>query len=329
MDTKLDTPLLGALRCFEAAGRLGSFTKAADALHLTQSAISQQIRQLEARLGYPLFVRQARGLALTPKGGVLHEATLAAFASLGRTLRQLSAPDAHLQVSCLPSFALQWLMPRLTEFHRLHPQTSVRLKAEFHAIDRETMAAGDIDVAIRWDPFDYDALHVEPLFDERLVAVAAPAYLDRHPPEATAEWVSSIVPLHDASAWPDAPKYVEWRTWLAAVVPEYAGELRGPEFNLASLAIGAALAGQGVAVCRQALVDDEIARGRLVHVLGRCVPAPAQYKLIHARPDDPRVQSFVAWLRSESNDYAARRPSPAGGRTKERRRTDREPRSPV
>lgn len=174
MDIKLDTPLLGALRCFEAAGRLGSFTKAADALHLTQSAISQQIRQLEARLGYLLFVRHARGLALTPKGGALHEATVAAFASLGRTLRQLSAPDAPLQVSCLPSFALQWLMPRLTEFHRLHPQTPVRLRAEFHAIDRETMSADDIDIAIRWDPFSYGTLHVEPLFDESLVAAARP-----------------------------------------------------------------------------------------------------------------------------------------------------------
>lgn len=219
MDIKLDTPLLGALRCFEAAGRLGSFTKAADALHLTQSAISQQIRQLEARLGYLLFVRHARGLALTPKGGALHEATVAAFASLGRTLRQLSAPDAPLQVSCLPSFALQWLMPRLTEFHRLHPQTPVRLRAEFHAIDRETMSADDIDIAIRWDPFSYGTLHVEPLFDESLVAAAAPAYLDRHPPRATAKWVSSVVPLHDASAWPEAPRYVEWRTWLDAVVP--------------------------------------------------------------------------------------------------------------
>lgn len=227
MDIKLDTPLLGALRCFEAAGRLGSFTKAAEALHLTQSAISQQIRQLEARLGYPLFVRHARGLALTPKGGALHEATVAAFASLGRTLRQLSAPDAPLQVSCLPSFALQWLMPRLAEFHRLHPQTPVRLRAEFHAIDRETMSADDIDIAIRWDPFSYGALHVEPLFDESLVAAAAPAYLDRHPPRATAKWVSSVVPLHDASAWPEAPRYVEWRTWLDAVVPGYAGAPRG------------------------------------------------------------------------------------------------------
>ncbi|AJX35643.1 LysR substrate-binding domain-containing protein [Burkholderia oklahomensis] len=314
MDTKFDTSLLGALRCFEAAGRLGSFTKAADALHLTQSAISQQIRQLEARLGYPLFVRQSRGLALTPKGGVLHEATATAFASLGRTLRQLGAPDAQLQVSCLPSFALQWLMPRLTDFHRLNPQTSVRLKAEFHAIDQETMTADDIDVAIRWDPFDYDALHVEPLFDEYLVAVAAPAYLDRHPPRATAEWVSTIVPLHDASAWPDAPKFVEWRTWLDAVVPAYAGELRGPEFNLASLAIGAALAGQGVAVCRHALVDDEIARGRLVDVLGRRVPAPARYKLIYAQPDDPRVRLFVDWLRRESAEFAARRRLPLPGR---------------
>lgn len=311
MDIKLDTPLLGALRCFEAAGRLGSFRKAAEALHLTQSAISQQIRQLEARLGYPLFVRHARGLALTPKGGALHEATVAAFASLGRTLRQLSAPDAPLQVSCLPSFALQWLMPRLAEFHRLHPQTPVRLRAEFHAIDRETMSADDIDIAIRWDPFSYGALHVEPLFDESLVAAAAPAYLDRHPPRATAKWVSSVVPLHDASAWPEAPRYVEWRTWLDAVVPGYAGAPRGPEFNLASLAIAAAVAGQGVVVCRQALVDDEIARGRLVNVFARRVPAPAQYKAICARPEDARVKAFVGWLRAESDSYAARRQTQA------------------
>ncbi|MBD5801875.1 Glycine cleavage system transcriptional activator [Azoarcus sp. Aa7] len=296
---QLDSSVLGALRCFEAAGRLLSFTRAAESLNLTQSAVSQQIRHLEDRLGYLLFVRQPRRLKLTPKGEVLFETTTHALGDIQRTIRRLGLPNAPLQVNCLPSFALQWLMPRLTEFHRQQPEVSVRLKAEFQTLDRHAMDAEDIDVAVRYDPVRYSQLQAEVLLDEYLIAVATPEYLAQHPGFCSGASLDGAVLLHDASPWTGAAEFVEWRTWLEAFHPEWIAHLEGPQFNLSSLAIGAALNHQGVAMGRTALVYDEIRSGRLVNVFGKHVRAPARYVLLSRRPDDRRVAIFSTWLKAE------------------------------
>lgn len=296
---QLDSSVLGALRCFEAAGRLLSFTRAAESLNLTQSAVSQQIRQLEDRLGYLLFLRQPRSLKLTPKGEALFETTTRALDDIQQTIRRLDLPNAPLQVNCLPSFALQWLMPRLTEFHRQQPDVSVRLKAEFQALDRQAMDAEDIDVAVRYDPIRYNRLQADVLLDEYLIAVATPEYLTRHPGLSSGVSLDGVVLLHDASPWVGAAEFVEWRTWLEAFHPAWIAHLDGPQFNLSSLAIGAALNHQGVAMGRTALVYDELMSGRLVNVFGRHVRAPARYVLLSRRPDDPRVAIFSSWLKAE------------------------------
>jgi DNA-binding transcriptional LysR family regulator len=296
---RLDGSILGALLCFETAGRLLSFTKTAQAFNLTQSAVSQQIRNLEDRLGYPLFVRQARGLRLTEKGAILLGTMSSAFGDIHRTLQSLGMSDAPLQVSCLPSLALQWLMPRLTEFHRQQPNVSVRVQAEFQVLDREAMDTGDIDVAVRYDPVQYGRLHAEVILDETLFPVATPAYLAQHPAFASGESPDGVVLLHDAAPWVGAPEFVEWRTWLAAVRPAWITHLDGPQFNFSSLAITAALNHQGVAMGRAALVHDEIASGRLVDVFGAHVRAPARYMLLSRNPDDPRTAAFSDWLKAE------------------------------
>jgi len=300
---KLDSSILGALRCFEIAARLLSFTKAAQALNLTQSAVSQQIRHLEDRLGYPLFVRQSRGLKMTVKGVALFETTSRAFLDINQTLQQLGLSNAPLQVSCLPSLALQWLMPRLTEFHRQQPNVSVRLKAEFQMLDRHAMDADDIDVAVRYDPVHYNRLHADVILDEYLIAVATPAYLAQHPSFAAANSLDGVVLLHDASPWVGAAEFVEWRTWLQAAHPEWVEHLDGPQFNLSSLAISAALNHQGVAMGRTALVYDEIKSGRLVNVFGKHVRAPARYMLLSRNPDEQRVAVFSAWLKAECRRF--------------------------
>ncbi|KFG98389.1 LysR family transcriptional regulator [Burkholderia paludis] len=294
---RLDGSILGALLCFETAGRLLSFTKTAQAFNLTQSAVSQQIRHLEDRLGYPLFVRQARGLKLTGKGAILLATMSSAFVDIHRTLQTLDTPDAPLQVSCLPSFALQWLMPRLSEFHLRQPNVPVRMQAEFQVLDRQSMETGDINVAVRYDPGQYDRLHAEAILDETLFPVATPAYLARHPSFADGTSPDGVVLLHDAAPWGGAPEFVEWRTWLAAVRPAWLAHLDGPQFNFSSLAITAALNHQGVAMGRAALVHDEIASGRLVDVFGTHVRAPARYMLLSRNPDDPRTAAFSAWLK--------------------------------
>jgi DNA-binding transcriptional LysR family regulator len=296
---QIDSSVLGALRCFEAAGRLLSFTKAAQSLNLTQSAVSQQIRHLEDRLGYLLFVRQPRSLKLTPKGEVLFETTTRALNDIQQTIQRLGLPNAPLQVNCLPSFALQWLMPRLTEFHREQPEVSVRLKAEFQPLDRQSMDAEDIDVAVRYDPVRYSQLQADVLLDEYLMAVATPEYLAQHPGFASRASFDGVVLLHDASPWVGAAEFVEWRTWLEAFHPAWISHLEGPQFNLSSLAIGAALNHQGVAMGRTALVYDEIKSGRLVNVFGKHVRAPARYILLSRSPDDRRVTVFSTWLKAE------------------------------
>lgn len=296
---RLDGSILGALLCFETAGRLLSFTKTAQAFNLTQSAVSQQIRHLEDRLGYPLFVRQARGLKLTGKGEVLLGTMSGAFDDINRTLDALGMSDAPLQVSCLPSLALQWLMPRLTGFHRQQPNVSVRVKAEFQVLDRQAMESDDIDVAVRYDPVQYSRLHADAILDEILFPVATPAYLAQHPAFASGESLDGVVLLHDAAPWAGAPEFVEWRTWLEAVHPAWLAQLDGPRFNFSSLAITAALNHQGVAMGRSALVHDEIASGRLVDVFGAHVRAPARYVLLSRNPDDPRTAAFSDWLKAE------------------------------
>jgi len=296
---QLDSSVLGALRCFEAAGRLLSFTKAAESLSLTQSAVSQQIRHLEDRLGYVLFVRQPRNLKLTPKGEALFETTTRALHEIQQTIQRLGLPNAPLQVNCLPSYALQWLMPRLTEFHREQPDVSVRLKAEFQALDRQSMEAEDIDVAVRYDPVRYSQLQADVLLDEYLIPVATPEYLTQHPGLSDGASLDGVVLLHDASPWAGAAEFVEWRTWLEAFHPTWIAHLEGPQFNLSSLAISAALNHQGVAMGRTALVYDEIRSGRLVNVFGKHVRAPARYMLLSRNPEDRRTTIFSTWLKAE------------------------------
>jgi LysR family glycine cleavage system transcriptional activator len=296
---KLDSPTLSGLRCFEAAARHLSFTKAAQALNLTQSAVSQQIRNLEARLGYALFLRQYRNLTLTGAGTVLYESTARAFRELEQTLNQLAPSEAALQVNCLPSFALEWLMPRFVEFQRLHPKITVRLKAEFQSLDLQAMRSEAIDLAVRYDPGYYQIVHAEPILTEYLLPVATPDYLAAHPAFATGESLGDVVLLHDSTPWTGAPEFIEWRSWLEAVRPDWLASLGGVQFNLSSLAIGAARNHQGVAMARSATVLEEIQSGRLVNVFGRLVRAPAQYMLLIQDQKDPRAAIFAKWLKQE------------------------------
>jgi len=311
---QLNASILGALKCFEVAGRQLSFTRAAQALNLTQSAVSQQIRQLEARLGYPLFVRQARGIQLTAKGQILFDSAVRAFLDISQTLAQLGLSNAPLQVSCLPSLALQWLLPRLTDFHLQEPDVAVRLKAEFQTVDLNVMSLADIDIAIRYDPIDYSQVQADVVLEEHLIAVASPEYLAQHPEFARGDSLDGVVLLHDASPWVGAPELIEWRTWLQAVRPQWLGQVGGLEFNLSSLAITAALNHQGVAMGRTALVYDELKSGRLVNVFGVSVPAPARYVLLVRQPQDPRVVVFSAWLKAECGRFeGVRRGGVLGG----------------
>jgi DNA-binding transcriptional LysR family regulator len=233
-------------------------------------------------------------------------------------MERLGPRPPALQVNCLPSFALQWLMPRLTEFHGAQPDVSVRLKAEFQPLDRKRMEEEGIDIAIRYDPQAYEDLQADALLDEYLLVVATPRYLAAHPGLQAGRSLDGVEFLHDASPWAGAAEFIEWSTWMQAHRPRWLHWLDGPQFNLASLAVGAALNHQGVAIGRSAMVCDEIRSGRLVDVFGKHVPSPARYVLLSRRPEERRTQIFHAWLKSECRIFARQRDAllgcaPGGG----------------
>lgn len=304
---RLDPTSIAELRCFEIAARHMSFTQAGNFLGLTQSAVSQRIRNLESRLGYSLFQRHYRSIALTDAGAALFEVTARAFSEIEQTLNRLDPAEALLQVNCIPSLALEWLMPRLVSFNRLHPKIAVRLKAEFQTLNRQAMRAEGIDLAIRYEPNNADPHHAEPILDEFLLPVATPKFLSEHPDFAEGRSLEHVVMLHDATPWIGAPPFVEWRCWLESQRPDWLGELGGVQFNLSSLAVGAALNHQGVAMARSAMVMDAIQSGRLVHVFGRFAPAPASYMLLTQSPQDKRSIAFSDWLKAECIRFNSQR----------------------
>jgi LysR family glycine cleavage system transcriptional activator len=303
----LDPSLMGPLRCFEVAGRLLNFTHTAQALHLTQSAVSQQIRQLEDRLGYRLFLRGKRTLSLTEKGVVLLECVSRSLGDIEKTLARLGAHPNPMQVSCIPSFALHWLMPRLMEFQREQPDVQLRVRAEFQALEGFAEGLDAQDVSIRFDTDEYTVAGSVVLMDEYMMAVASPEYLARNAAFASGMSLDGITMLHDAQPWAGATEFVEWRLWLEAVRPDWLPMLGGVQFNLSSLAIGTALNHQGVAMARTALVFDEIKSGRLVNVFDRLVPSPARYMFLCRDALESKTAVFGHWLQQECARFDATR----------------------
>jgi len=316
MDIRLSPSLLAWLRCFDAAARHGSFTRAAAELCITQGAVSQQVKQLEQWLGRPVFLRTPRTLIPTPEGKWLSVVLRESFEAIEGTLAQMrlpgEAPTATL--SCSPSFAMQWLTPRMGEFFRQYPDLGLRVFGEFHRLDRTRMVRDGIEAAVRFDLGGYTDLRATEFLDEWLIPVASPAFLHAHPElqdptQLQAEWL-----LHDSSPWEGASAFEEWQHWATQVglAPPNWGQ--GQQFNLSQLALGAALAGQGVAMGRAALVVEDVRMGRLVPLFGRSVHSRAAYSFVTTPSPSPAMLLVKEWLTEEAQRFAILRhnslPSP-------------------
>src|ERR1700742_3696103 len=174
-------PSLNALKAFEATGRLSSVTAAADALAVTPSAISRQVRQLEEDLDLQLFRRSRTGLVLTDAGTALLAGLTDGFQRIALAVDVVRPrPESPvITVSMLSTFAMRWLLPRLGGFNEAHPDIEVRLSTSVELVD---LARGDIDCAIRFGRGDWPGLIADRLFTERLTAVCSPALLAKGPP---------------------------------------------------------------------------------------------------------------------------------------------------
>jgi LysR family glycine cleavage system transcriptional activator len=249
MSLKVHLPLL---RIFEAAGRRQSFQAAAAELNLTPSAVSHAIRKLEQTLGVVLFERSGRSVRLSAEGESLLTHTERAFEELHRGLEQVSARAPQvLRLHCAPSFAAQWLTPRLAEFMRQCPQVDMRLSA---GTDYARFDTDDFDADIIYGLPRQDGVHVLPLSEETLTPLCAPHIAQ------SIEVPADILrhPLIQSDN-----KQIRWPAWFGLnglQVPS----LRGSRFDRSFLAIGAAANGLGVALESTLLAEREIARGRLV-----------------------------------------------------------------
>jgi LysR family glycine cleavage system transcriptional activator len=304
-------PSLDLLKGFEAAARLLSFTKAGEELFLTQSAISRQVKALEDQLGVPLFHRRHRELLLTQAGQTLYKAVGEAL----RTLRDAAAKlpgraGGMLTLTTTISFASLWLVPRLAEFRRHHPEIDVRIAAtnDFANLERD-----NIDLAVRYCLPETAGAGAIRLFGEKTFPVCAPRLVSDgrlvSPPD-----LSRHILLHYDDAERRAP-WLSWDVWFELVrAPgvKPAGALRFSHYDQLILA---ALDGQGIALGRSPLVDRWVKDGRLVLPFGRrFVSSPSKtrgYFIVTSALAKGRaeVERFSAWLQQEARGKPAERPA--------------------
>jgi LysR family glycine cleavage system transcriptional activator len=287
-------PPLNALRAFEAAARHLSFTRAADELHVTQTAISHQIKALEERLGVRLFRRLPRGLLLTEEAQRYLPPVRDAFDRIAAATEQLAAGGAggRLTVSVLPSFAAKWLVPRLGRFRATQPDLDLRISASSQLVD---FARDDVDVAIRMGRGHYPGLRVDRLFGESMVPVCAPELLTGAHPLRRPEDLRHHVLLHDDD-------HTGWQLWLELAGVAGVDPRRGPIFTDSAMVVQAAAEGQGVALARRVLAAGDLAAGRLVQPFEVSLPHDLAYYLVspEATAEQPRIRAFRAWLLAEA-----------------------------
>lgn len=291
----LRLPPLDPLRGFVVAARHLSFTRAAEALCLTQSAISRQIQTLETALGLRLFERGTRQLALTPAGAQLlreAEGWLMDYAALAERLRA-GQQRRPVTVTASIGIATLWLVPRLAQFQQQYPEIDVRLAAGNRLLD---LRRDGIDVAIRYCA-DKDAPEgAERLFGESVLPVASPALgltvLDEHTLPGVA-----LLDFDDPLRY----SWLRWDYWLSAMGLEDVAPRARLSFSHYDQLVHAAAAGQGVAIGRAQLVDRMIANGQLMALSNpRHEVAGRGFWLITAAADPPEsVRRFTDWVRAE------------------------------
>lgn len=285
---------LQALRTFVEVGQRGSIKAAAQALHVTSGAVSQQIRLLEDRLGIVLFTRERYGLRLTEAGACVHPSLLEAFAQIDRAVDTLTVLKGRqtLTVSTVATFAASWLVPRLGRFKQRYPQIEIRVEATSALVD---MRRDRVDVALRHGLGNYPGLEANRLMAPVLVPVACPDLVaDCHAIQEPQDCLNYPL-LHDSDR-------ADWSLWFAAhgVVHDSRAE-RGTAFEDDYLLIRAAAACQGLALVPQEYAREEIAMGRLVQVLDKPWPARFAYYLVTlpGALQRPEVKAFVQWIMEE------------------------------
>ncbi|HMT91519.1 LysR substrate-binding domain-containing protein [uncultured Thiothrix sp.] len=289
-------PPLKALQAFEAASRLGSFAAASDELHLTPSAISHQIRLLEQQLGVTLFHRVHRAVELTDIGRRYAEVIAEAFGLIEANTRSIERTGKSdiLTIHSVPSFATQWLMPRLSRFSALNPDIDVRLNASVATID---LAAGEADFDIRYGSvFPSSGMEVQPFPEETIVITCSPKVL-----------VGQTLNLAETALIHSEINLYTWREWQRDH-PETKLPLdRGLRFDRSFMAINAAVDGLGVAIESRLMIERELEAGKLILPFGMIGPKLVCHRLTYLKTKAhfQKMKAFRQWLFEELNKTMA------------------------
>lgn len=287
-------PPLNSLRVFEAAARHLSFTRAAEELFVTQAAVSHQIKALEEFLGLKLFRRRNRSLLLTEEGQSYFLDIKEIFSSLSEATDKVLERSAKgaLTISLPPSFAIQWLVPRLSDFNHREPDIDVRIKA----VDMdEGSLTEDVDVAIYYGRGNWPGLRVDLLYQEQLLPLCSPQVLLNEKPLATIDDLRFHTLLHDTSRkdWKQFVKHYE----LAGMNVN-----QGPIFSHSTMVLQAAAHGQGIALGNNVLAQPELDAGRLVAPFEEVLVSKNAFYLVcnEKQADTGRIATFREWILSKA-----------------------------
>lgn len=280
MSRIVNAQMHASLQVFACAARHLSFTRCADELHVTPGAISQQIRQLEERLGFSLFHRVGRGLELTAEGQRLSMVANEVNSRISDELRLLHSGriGGLLKIRCIPSFLSKWLMPRLPSLEAEYPDIQLHIVAEDSS---GSLRDDDFDLAIDLNDGSYPGLNTTPLLEEELFPVCSPKLLQGRPPLDSPSQLVHYPLLHDITAWRDSYEYAEWEFYLAAIGADGIDVRRGHTFNRNHLTIDAARMGMGVAIARRALITDELEQRSLIAPFGSAIKARKKYVIAY------------------------------------------------
>lgn len=287
-------PPISNLQAFEAVARRRSFAHAASELHLTASAISHQVARLEAQLGVRLFDRSAHGVRLSAAGErYLSRVGGALSALLAATDDLQQGVENSLYVHSTPSFASLWLIPRLAAFARLHPEINLNLSA---AHTHSNFALGGVDLDIRYGVPQWPDLVIEPLFEERVLPLASPAFVREHR-------LKRLEQLFEVALIQSTISVVQWSDWFSAFVFRRAPERSTLRFDRAMMSLDAASRGLGVALESTTIGAGHIAERKLVPVFGldKAMLVKPHFLVYPARnARKAPVAAFISWLQGEA-----------------------------
>jgi LysR family glycine cleavage system transcriptional activator len=304
-------PPLNGLRAFEASARYLSFTKAAEELNVTPAAVSQQVKSLEEYFGVQLFKRLTRALMLTDSGQLVLPILQEGFDKLAEADRILRSRQDNriLTVSVAPSFGAKWLVPKLDSFRRAYPDYDIRIDATDARAD---FRRDNVDIALRYGLGQYPGLMSECLMTEIAVPVCNPRLQEGEHPLQVPDDLRHHTLLHiqwkmESDAAPN------WRMWLKAAGLHDIDPDRGPQFSMESMAIQAAIEGQGVSLISTALVEEDIASGRLVRPFPEDINQQTKFCYFLVYPEShlqrPKVAAFRDWVQKQIEPQEAVEPA--------------------